>query len=111
MLTPRPETPRRTALKFAILALGGSGRAEMRRWAAEHIFPNGDVDVGIRAPRTWRELVEVAILTVDSVDRRWIRTWLLRWVRDDGSLAIPQRHSGLDGEYPKAIAFNRREER
>jgi hypothetical protein len=46
------------------------------------------------------DAAKAAIVALDDVDRQYVRTWILRWVRPDGSLAIP-RETPSTYQYPE----------
>jgi len=42
MLEPRPTTPRRTAVKYAIVAVPAAARLELRAWVARYVDAAGE---------------------------------------------------------------------
>ncbi len=110
MLEPRPTTPRRTAIKYAIVALTAESRRDLREWVVRHVSPAGAVaGDALPSPRTWRDVVQAALIVTNDADRAWLRAWTLRWVRpENGALAIPDRHTGDALAGP---TFGRRRER
>jgi hypothetical protein len=107
VLQPRTtETPRRVALKYAIIALPKPARADIRAWLIKHSAAKSYTPATI-APATWRDIIVNAYAVVDNADRAWIAAWARRWIDAEGNLAIPQPHA-LNGAYPPAIDFGRR---
>jgi hypothetical protein len=108
VLQPRiNETPRRVALKYAIIALPKPARAEMRAWLLERAAETSAAPAPPHVA-TWRDVIIAAYTVIDATDRAWITQWARTWIDTDGDLAIPKPHHGLSGQYPAAIDFGRR---
>jgi hypothetical protein len=97
------------AAKRLVISLRDDDRRELRIWFRNSVRGDGRCDAPARAPTTWPDAVRCAIATLSTVDVAWIRAWTVRWVREDGSLAIPTPHQALSGAYPQQVTFGRRE--
>jgi hypothetical protein len=74
MLEPRRTTPRRTAVKFAIVALSNDSRASLRLWIERDVAGDGTCTVSAPAVTTWLDVVRAAVVVVNAADRAWLRS-------------------------------------
>jgi hypothetical protein len=49
------------------------------------------------------DAAKAAVVALRDGDRAWFRRWILRWVRKDGSLAIPPASSESHYVYPPRV--------
>jgi hypothetical protein len=89
-----------------------TARAAFRAWIRDAVTPDGTIaDRVDRCPATWADLARAGVCVLAPPDAAWLRTWTLRWIREDGSLAIPTPHEALTGAYPPPVVFGPREPR
>jgi hypothetical protein len=95
-------SPRIDAAKAAVIACPTSeARARVRRWIRDHVDDYGNVSESPAAERSWPAATLGLLVALNPSDLRFVRTWLLRWVDDEGELLIPKAtHSTY--QYPKS---------